>query len=309
MRGPFFLDIGFGETHTTNNASPAGSYFGYKNGDPATAELPVNLADTPETRRDMADFAVAAEQLDANIGRILDTLKARGLADNTLVIVTTDHGIPLPGMKANHTDGGLGVMLMLRGPRGFSGGKVSNALVSNIDVFPTLCEVLGLPAPAWVQGRSLMPLVRGEVEEVNEAVFAEYEDHAVPDPIASVRTRDYKYIRRLDGNDVPRYRNTDATHTKALWLREGWDLHLSAPEQLYDLRNDPAEKTNLTADPAYGDVLNGMRGLMVARMEQYDNPLLRKYNVAATPPVRAPVTPRVLPTVAGGSEIGVIFTE
>lgn len=309
VRGPFFLDIGFTETHVKDKGAPTSAYFFYEGGDPATAELPVNLADTPETRADMADFEVAAGQLDLNIGRILDTLEARGLTDNTLVLITTDHGIPLPGMKASHTDGGLGVMLMLRGPGGFSGGKVSNALVSNIDVFPTLCELLGVPKPAWLQGKSLLPLVRGEADEINEAVFAEYESHAVPDPAASVRTHDYKYIRRLDGNDEPRYANTDRTRTKALWLREGWDLHLLAPEQLYDLRNDPAEKVNLVADPAYAGVLGEMRGRMVERMERYDNPLLRRYNVANAPPVKAPVAARLLPTVEGGSDIGTIYTE
>ena len=153
-------------------------------------------------------------------------------------------------------------MLMLRGPGGFTGGKVSNALVSNIDVFPTLCEVLSVPTPAWVQGKSLLPLVRGGADEVNDAVFAEYEAHAAPDPVASVRTQDYKYIRRLDGNDEVRYVNTDRTRTKELWLEQGWDLHLVAPEQLYDLKNDPAEKVNLAADPAYGAVLDEMRGRM-----------------------------------------------
>lgn len=299
---PFFLDVGFVETHAFN-PTPAGSYFGYATGDPATAALPPNLLDHPETRHDMADFEVAAGILDAQIGRILDALERYKLVENTLVMITTDHGIPLPGMKASHTDGGLGVMLMLRGPHGFSGGKVSNALVSQLDVFPTLCELLELPKPAWLQGESLLPLVRGEVVEVNEAVFAEYESHAVPDPAASVRTHDYKYIRRLDGNDEPVQANTDATRTKALWLREGWDLHLLAPEQLYDLHNDPTEKTNLVGDPAYADVLADMRGRMVERMETYDNPLLRKYSVAVTPPVKQLQAPGYVPTSTSSSDL------
>ena len=227
-------------------------------------------------------------------------------------MITTDHGIPLPGMKANHTDGGLGVMLMFRGPKGFSGGKVSNALVSQIDVFPTLCELLELPKPAWLQGNSLMPLVRGEVDEINEAVFAEYEAHAVLEPQASVRTKRYKYIRRLDGNDEPRPANTDLTYTKDLWLKEGWDEHLVVPEQLYDLEVDPLEKHNLAADPRHGGVLSDMRRLMVARMEKYDNPLLRKYNVADAPPEKRvlPVTPQFVPQSldSSNSEFGVIYT-
>lgn len=310
ISGPFFLDVGFTETHVADppDWTPGGARFFYDGGDPGSAEIPDPLTDTTETRQDMGDFEVAATQLDANIGRLLEALDERGLAENTIVMITTDHGIPFPGMKGNHTDGGLGISLMLRGPHGFSGGKVSNALVSNIDLFPTLCEILGQPVPAWVQGKSLMPLVRGETDEINEAVFAEYESHKLRDPIASVRTHDYKYIRRLAGDTEPVKDNTDGTRTKEQWLREGWDMHLSEPEQLYDLKNDPLEKTNLAADPTYAQILSEMRGRMVARMEQYDNPLLRKYNVADAPPEKMLLPQSILPTIEGASEYGELYT-
>ncbi len=305
---PFFLDVGFVETHILSQGT---SRFGYAYGDTSSAEIPATLHDTPETRRDMADYAVAAGALDECMGRVLAALDRNGLAGQTLVICTTDHGVPMPGMKSHHTDGGLGVMLMMRGPGGFSGGKVSNALVSQIDIFPTLCELLELPAPAWLQGTSLMPLVRGEADEINEAVFAEYESHAVPEPQASVRTRQYKYIRRLDGSTNVRPLNTDDTFTKELWLREGWAARPVAAEQLYDLHLDPQEKNNLVADPSYQDVLVDMRGRMVARMDAYDNPLLRRYQVSAGPPLAlSGVSPWYSPdSVPGASEIGTIFTE
>ncbi len=308
---PFFLDVGFVATHALPKM-PAGSYFGYENGDLVNAEIPTNLGDVPETRRDMADFGVAASKLDEAIGRVLGALERHGLSDNTLVMITTDHGIPLPGMKANHTDGGLGVSLMFRGPGGFFGGKVSNALVSQIDVFPTLCDLLELPKPAWLQGKSLRPLIRGEVEEINDAVFAEHEAHAVPEPQASVRTIQYKYIRRLDGYDQPRPANTDLTYTKELWVKEGWDTPLVAPEQLYDLKTDPQERNNLAADPKYQGTLSDMRSLMVARMNRYNNPLLRKYDVADAPPEKRalPVVPQFVPQSlnSSNSEVGVIYT-
>lgn len=311
LEQPFFLDIGFAVTHAFD-MNPAGSYFGYENGDTGSVDIPPNLEDTAETRRDMADFAVAATALDKAIGRILATLEQRGLAEKTLVMITTDRSVPLPGMKCNHTDGGLGVSLMFRGPKEFSGGKVSNALVSHLDVFPTFCELLELPEPAWLQGTSLMPLVRGEVDEINEAVFAEHEIHVAPEPQASVRTKRYKYIRRLDGYDEPRPANTDQTYTKTLWLGRGWDAHLLVPKQLYDLSTDPEERRNLAADPEHKAVLSDMRGLMVARMNKYDNPLLRKYNVADAPPEKKalPVTPQFTPLSSDGySEIGVIYTD
>ena len=84
-----------------------------------------NLPDTPETRRDMASFKASARSLDQGVGAVLNALDEHELADDTLVIFTTDHGLPFPGAKATLTDRGLGVMLIVRGPGGFHGGRVS----------------------------------------------------------------------------------------------------------------------------------------------------------------------------------------
>ena len=81
-------------------------------------------------------------------------------------------------MKCHLTDHGMGVMLILRGPGGFAGGRVVDALVSQIDLFPTICELVGAAPPEWLEGRSLMPLARGEAEEINDEVFGEVNYHA-----------------------------------------------------------------------------------------------------------------------------------
>ena len=101
---------------------------------------------------------------------------------NTLVICTTDHGVAFPGAKATLFDRGIGVMMIMRGPGGFTGGKVIDAPVSHLDVYPTLCELAGVEAPDWLQGASLMPLVRGETERLHEAIFAEMTYHAAYEP-------------------------------------------------------------------------------------------------------------------------------
>lgn len=284
---PFFLDVGFAETHVFKGHPH--SPFGCAPGDPNAAVVPAPLTDTPETRQDVADYGVAVSVLDEGMGRVLDALERSGLAENTLVLCTTDHGLPLPGMKANHTDAGLGVMLLLRGPGGLSGGRVSDALVSQLDLFPTLCDLLDLEPPPWLQGTSLLPLLRGETDEVNAAVFAEHEAHAVPEPQASVRTTRFKYIRRLDGGERVRPANTDDTRTKAQWLARGWAEAPIAAEGLYDLHLDPEERTNLADAPDYAEVLRDLRRCLVVRMERWNNPLLRRYGVFEGPPGRAPV--------------------
>src|SRR5947207_12788544 len=112
----------------------------------------------------MGALKVGALDLVQGIGAVLDAVYANGLADNTLVICTTDHGIAFPRMKGNLTDHGIGVMLIMRGPGGFTGGKVYDALVSHIDIFPTICDLLRIDRPRWLQGVSLLPLVQAEAE-------------------------------------------------------------------------------------------------------------------------------------------------
>src|SRR5262249_35133417 len=85
-----------------------------------------------------------------------------------LVICTTDHGIAFPGMKCNLTDHGTGVLLILRGP-GLPAGAVVDAMVTHLDVFPTVCDLTGVARPDWLQGASLLPLLRGEAERAPPA--------------------------------------------------------------------------------------------------------------------------------------------
>src|SRR6185437_13723085 len=115
------------------------------------------IPDVPTTRRDMADFHATVRKLDSGIGEVLTALEAAGLADNTLVISTTDHGISFPNMKCNLYDGGMGVHLVMRGPGVFQGGKVCDAMISQVDVFPTICDLLQISSPSWLQGLSFLP--------------------------------------------------------------------------------------------------------------------------------------------------------
>ena len=74
-------------------------------------------------------------------------------------------------------------MLIMRGPKGFDNGKVCDGMVSQIDIFPTVCDLLEIEKPEWLQGKSMLPMVNGEVEEVNDAVFTEVNYHAAFEPL------------------------------------------------------------------------------------------------------------------------------
>ncbi len=266
-REPFFLSVGFFETH--REFLGPGSLR-----DTLYSLPPANLPDTPETRRDMAAYKASARSLDQGVGAVLDSLDSHGLADDTLIIFTTDHGLAFPGAKATLFDRGLGVMLILRGPGGFSGGKVIDALVSHIDVYPTVCELVGIEPPSFLQGVSLMPLIRRRTTTIRDEIFAEMTWHAAYEPQRAVRTERWKYIRRFGERRTPVLPNCDDSPSKDLLLRYGWAEREIAFEQLYDLVFDPNEAANLAADPAYAGPLAELRGRLDGWMRATDDPLL-----------------------------------
>lgn len=264
---PFYLEVGFFETH--RKFAPAGPHQ-----DARYCLPPAPLPDTPETRADMAAFKASAAIMDRGVGEVLRALESAGLAENTLVISTTDHGIPFPSMKCNLTDHGMGVLLMLRGPGGFRGGKAVDAMVSQIDLFPTVCDLLEIRHPEWLEGRSLMPIVRGEKAEINEQVFGEVNYHVAYEPRRAVRTRRWKYIRHFDGRATPVLPNCDDGPSKEVWTRAGWAGQRTSAERLYDLTFDPQESRNLADGTAQRDVLEDMRGRLERWMRATRDPLL-----------------------------------
>src|SRR6202790_1356023 len=271
---PFFLDIGFFETHREFHKSGPQE-------DERFCKPPVPIPDAPATRRDMAAFKASARVLDQGIGDILNTLESSVLADNTLVVAANDHGVPFPAMKCNLTVHGTGVALIMRGPGEFRGGKVSNAMVSHLDLYPTVCALLNIESPAWLQGKSLLPLIRGEVQDLHDELFAEVNYHAAYEPKRAVRTRQWNYIRRFGDREHPVLPNCDDSPSKDLWLKSGWKNQFVPREQLFDVIFDPNETRNLAADPTYAQALTQMRGRLEAWMKRTDDPLLRG-------PIKAP---------------------
>jgi arylsulfatase A-like enzyme len=259
---PFFFSVGFFETHR--------EYFEPSSVRDALYSLPPShLPDTPETRRDMASFKASARSLDQGVGAVLEALDGQGLGTNTLVILTTDHGLAVPGAKSTLYDRGLGVMLILRGP-GFTGGTVSEALVSQVDLFPTMCDLAGLDVPGWAHGRSLLEPPRSD----DDAIFAEITYHAAYEPQRAIRTPRWKYIRRYGDRTRPVLANVDDGPTKDALIERGWGERPIASEQLFDLAVDPMEGTNLADDESAALVRDELRERLDRWMADTDDPLL-----------------------------------
>ncbi len=264
--GPLFLDIGFSDTHRPFPEATPGAE--------AYVRPPAIFPDTPETRRDFATYLASLERLDRAVGTVLDALDRTGLTESTLVVCTTDHGLAFPSMKCNLTDHGLGVLLIMRGPGGFSGGQVCDALVSHIDVYPTVCEVAGIDPPTWLQGHSLLPLVRGEASEVREEVFGEVTYHAAYEPQRSVRTSRWTLIVRYGNRERVVLPNIDESPTKSLLLEHGWDQRPVDSIQLFDNLLDPMQVRNLATEPSHSAILAELHCRLREWMARTGDPLL-----------------------------------
>lgn len=264
---PFWLTVGFFETHREFPLE--------HDVNPAYVQPPAPLPDTPSARQDMANYIAMARTLDDKVGQVLRALDDSGLRENTLVVYTTDHGLAFPGMKCNLTDHGIGVALIMQGPGLFSGGRALDALVSHIDIFPTLCDLLDIAPPPWLQGTSILPLLRGERDAIRDEVFAEVNYHAAYEPKRAVRTERYKYIRRYDNRESPVLSNIDDGFAKSELVQNGFAEQAPAPEQLYDTLLDPAERRNLIHDAEQADALADLRARLDRWMRATDDPLLR----------------------------------
>src|SRR3954462_4372904 len=241
---PWFLSVGFFETHR--------SWFEPTSMRDSLYSLPPpNLPDTPLVREDVAAFKASARSLDQGVGRVLNALHAAGMVDNTLIVFTTDHGLAFPGAKGSLYDRGTGVMLVLRGPGGFLGGRVVDELVSQIDLYPTICELAGIDTPGFAQGCSLLPMMRGEEPHTRDAVFTELTYHAAYDPQRAIPTPRWKYIRFFDDYGKRVLPNIDDSPSKDVLVEAGGGDRPGAREELYDLVLDPEEGRNLAYDESF----------------------------------------------------------
>jgi arylsulfatase A-like enzyme len=270
---PFFVSIGTPESHRPFQlfAEPLKEN---------SIVPPPYLANKKPVIREMREFYGTVKKVDKSIGLILKALEQFGLEDNTLFIYTTDHGIDMPRAKGTLYDPGIktALIMYLKGSNVFSGGKKVDALLSNIDFLPTLIDFLGSDVNYWtIEGKSFLPILKGEKPSINEQIFAEKTYHVIYDPMRGIRTKDFKYIKNFPGtkrpnrqfhipNDTFSYKSKKAIKSEYIGKR--------SPEELYDLNTDPYEKNNLAGNPEYETILLDLRNRLEKWMENTNDPLL-----------------------------------
>jgi len=277
---PFYMQAGCTEPHRLAPRDPRGDlgfvgpHFGPDDSHGVT--VPPYLLDTPGTRAEIAELQGAVRHMDEHMGRILKALDDLQLAARTLVIFTTDHGIAMPRAKCSLYEPGLRVAFILRlpGREGWHGGIRRREMICNVDVLPTILELLGLPAPAGVQGRSFAALLDGRPYKAREEIFGEMTYHNYYDPRRSVRTETHKLI--VNFSAAPAFMDPSQS-----WRPRSDTVTPPNPArayhpmlELYDLRNDPWEQKNLAGDPSQASVLRQLGDRLRHHMESTADPLL-----------------------------------
>jgi arylsulfatase A-like enzyme len=218
-QAPFFLFLHYWDTHTPYHC-------------------PRGFLPNGTDRRDRKAFltgryAEAVRYVDFQLGRLFEKLKERKLWENTLLVVTSDHGDSLTEHDIYFDHHGLydestHVPLILHYPAWWTRPRRLRGFVQHIDLLPTICATASLAPPPGLDGLSLLPIIEGSLDQLRDAVFSE---ESYVQRKAALRTNRYKYIQALDGQG---------------WCRYCEKVHVGM-EELYDLENDPGETRDLSS--------------------------------------------------------------
>jgi arylsulfatase A-like enzyme len=286
---PFCFWYGASEPHRAYEDG-AGVKSGKKISD---VTLPAYYPDSDVIRSDFLDYAVEVEWFDTHLGRIMKKLEEIGELDNTIILVTSDHGQPFPRVKGQIYEHGFHIPLAVRWPAGMKGGRVVTDFINARDFAPTFCEAAGVPPAKAFTGKSFLDVLKsgksGRVDASRNLMLIGKERHDMgrPNdwgyPVRAVRTDDWLYIRNYEperwpaGNPETGYRNVDGSPTKTL-ITEKSDAyyHLSfglrPPEELYRVSSDPDNVNNLAFDPQYRVMMDQMRAQMEATLKAEGDP-------------------------------------
>jgi uncharacterized sulfatase len=241
--------------------------------DPARAPLPPYYPDTPEVRRDVANYYDLVTAIDYEVGDILGEVERQGVADNTIVFFFGDHGRGLPRAKRWLYDSGIHVPLLVRWPGQIKPGTVREDLVSLIDFAPSVLSVAGVEIPQAMQGQVFLGPRRAQPRKYVVAARDRLDEAF--DRIRAVRDKDYKYIRNFHPElpctqpiayveEMPTMRVWRRLHAEG-GLNGPRDLFFALtklPEELYDLRSDPHEINNLADSPKHQEKLIELREVL-----------------------------------------------
>lgn len=266
-------------------------------------EVPPIFPDTPEVRNDICDYYFEIQRFDREAGEMLKTIKDAGQLENTIVVMTSDNGMPFPRGKATLYDLGVRVPLAICWKKLIPGGRILDDFVSLTDLAPTFLEAADVTPPKCMTGKSLLKILTssksGRVEPDRDCVFTARERHAwcriegKGYPSRMIRTKEFLYIRNYEPDRWPagisrmvtnegQYGDVDASPTKTYMLEHKEDARgrklfelafgKRPAEELYDCRKDPYQTHNIADDPAYKAVKKKLSAKLTAYLKETGDP-------------------------------------
>jgi N-sulfoglucosamine sulfohydrolase len=242
--------------------------------DPATIIVPPFLPDTPVCRAELAQFYESVSRADAGLGRLIDVLKQAGKFDDTLIIFISDNGAPFPGAKTTVYEPGLRLPCVVRDPAAQKRGVVSQAIVSCVDIVPTILDCAGVEPrrDVTLHGRSFLPILEQEHPSGWDDMYASHTFHEVTMyyPMRVVRSGRYKLIWNIahplpfpfaaDLWNAPTWQDAYRHGEDFLYGKRSIKSLVNRPQfELYDLESDPDEVQNLANDSQHRARLAGLQ--------------------------------------------------
>lgn len=295
---PFCFWLGTSEPHRGFQQG-AGKLTGK---DPAKAIVPPIFPDNEIVRGDILDYLVEIEYFDTMVARAIALIESRGELDNTIVVITSDHGMPFPRAKASLYDAGSHVPLAIRWPTGIKdAGRDVGSLVNLSDLAPTFLQAAGLERPQMMTAHSLLGIFQNANSQNRDAAFIAMERHdgcrkgGKGYPCRAIRTRDYLYIYNFEpsrwpsGSPDPKvcarsipFGEIDSSPTKT-FMMQNRNQHgvarlaelafgMRPAEELYDLRNDPHQMTNVAGSISLAKTQASLRKQLFDHLQKTQDP-------------------------------------
>ncbi len=282
---------------------------GFENGagrrtgkDPAKVVVPPIFPDHPIVRNDILDYYVEIEHFDRMVTRAIKTLEAVGQLENTIVVVTSDHGMPFPRAKASLYDDGARVPLAIRWSKGIrNSGRVVNSFVNLSDLAPTFLEAASLRPPQMMTAISLMDVFANKLKADRASAYIAMERHdgcrkgGKGFPCRAIRTKDFLYVKNHEPDRWPAgnpdrefcaryipFGEVDSSPTKTLIMdnkdksafKRFYDLAFAKRpgEELYSIKSDPGQLVNLAGNPEFADMQKKMRSRLQKHLIKTKDP-------------------------------------
>jgi N-sulfoglucosamine sulfohydrolase len=305
---PFFINANITDPHRpfygsdkgakAKNKKNAGQKSGEEVVEPLTAaqvSTPTFLEDIPLVREEVAQYYTSIKRLDLTFGEIMAAIKAAGQEDKTVVVFMSDHGMSFPFSKATVYYNGTRSPVLLRWP-GMGKPQKREEFVSSVDVMPTLLDVLGVAHPPGMDGRSWLPLLKGEKQEGRDYVITHVNtvSSGKSFPQRCIRTKDFALMFHAwaDGTTKFRVEAMSGLSYNAMAEAAKQDSKIeSRVEQLikgtplafYDSKHDPDERTNELTNPKFQKEIERLKKLLLEHMEKTKDPQTENFKKAAFP--------------------------